>query len=417
MKTRVFSGNNPSLMYLQSFNELMVNGDECAPRGKRIKELRPVVFEFENPCNRVTFLRGRKINPFFQLAEALWIVSGHSDVEFLDAFNKNMRTFSDDGKYFNASYGERIRYFTKNDLHGIILNPVDQLQDAYFKLKDDHDTRQAVIVISNPLFDNFRYTKGEQGKDIACNLTITFKIRDNKLDMTVFNRSNDIIYGLFGANLCQFSSIQELMASWLEVEVGTYTHITDSLHTYLDSYGAGENEAILDSHPEIGNVVLDDFSNYEESVDFVFDSEPRMNMSYEKFDAFLSFFWNGIVGNIFNDSVVSESYEQLCSTLHSDKFNEATDSYWLLTIDAMIAYRLVRLGNYKGCLEIIKKFIPDSRWKVSMIYFMKSLIHTKNKYEDSSMYEDCVNIYNSIVEDLKNSVKSDSEVLGKYLSV
>ena len=49
MKTRVFSGSNPSLMYLQSFNELIVNGEECAPRGKKIKELRPAVFEFEIP--------------------------------------------------------------------------------------------------------------------------------------------------------------------------------------------------------------------------------------------------------------------------------------------------------------------------------------------------------------------------------
>lgn len=415
MKTRVFSGNNPSLLYLQSFNELMVNGDECAPRGKKIKELRPAVFEFENPCNRVTFLRGRKINPFFQLAEALWIVSGHSDVEFLDAFNKNMKTFSDDGKYFNASYGERIRYFTKNDLHGIILNPVDQLQDAYFKLKDDADTRQAVIVISNPLFDNFRYTKGEQGKDIACNLIITFKIRDNKLNMTVFNRSNDIIYGLFGANLCQFSTIQELMASWLGVEVGTYTHITDSLHTYLDSYGSGENKSILDSHPGIGDTVVEDFGMYDESIDFEFDSEPRMNMSYEKFDAFLSFFWGGIVGNLFNDAVVSTQYKQLCDTLHSEKFNDAVDSYWLMTVDAMVAYRLVRLGKYRECLEVIKDYIPNSRWKVSMMYFLKSVI--KNKCNDSGEYNDCLDKYNSIVSDLKESVKCDPEVLEKYLEM
>ena len=40
MKTRVFSGKNPSLLYLSAFNELMVNGEECAPRGKKIKELR-----------------------------------------------------------------------------------------------------------------------------------------------------------------------------------------------------------------------------------------------------------------------------------------------------------------------------------------------------------------------------------------
>lgn len=412
---KIFTGNNPSLLYLQSFNELMVYGDEYAPRGKKIKELRPVTFEFTDPRNRVTFLRGRKINPFFNLAESLWIISGHSDVEFLDAFNKNMKNFSDDGKYFNASYGERIRYFTKNDLHGIILNPVDQLQDAYLKLKDDHDTRQAVIVISNPLFDNFRYTKVEQGKDIACNLIITFKIRDGKLCMTVFNRSNDIIYGLFGANLCQFSTIQELMASWLGVEVGTYTHITDSLHTYLDSYGSGENKSILDCHAGIGNSVVEDFSMYEESIDFEFGTEPRMSMSYEKFDAFLSFFWGGVVGNLFNDTIVSTQYKQLCDTIHNEKFNNTVDLYWLMTIDAMLAYRLVRLGKYKECLEVINDYIPNSRWKVSMMYFLKNTI--KTKCNDSDEYNACIEKYNMIVEDLKNSVLHDADVLGEYLAL
>ena len=159
---RTFQGENPSVLQLEILNELMLNGDECSPRGKKIKEIRPASVEYLNPLKRVTFLRGRRINPFFQLAESLWIISGRSDVAFLDLFNKNMVSFSDDGEYFNASYGERLRFFGKNDLHHVVYNPIDQLTDCYIKLTQDKDTRQAVAVISHPQFDNSSYTIGQQ---------------------------------------------------------------------------------------------------------------------------------------------------------------------------------------------------------------------------------------------------------------
>ena len=86
-----------------------------------------------------------------------------------------------------------------------------------------------------------------------------------------------------------------------------------------------------------------------------------------------------------------------------------------MTVDAMVAYRLVRLGKYRECLDVIKDYIPNSRWKVSMMYFLKSVI--KNKCNDSGEYNDCLDKYNSIVSDLKESVKCDPEVLEKYLAM
>jgi thymidylate synthase len=44
-------------------------------------------------------------------------------------------------------------------------------------------------------------------------------------------RSNDLILGL-PHNIIQFSSLQEVLAGWLGVEVGSYNHFADSLHLY-----------------------------------------------------------------------------------------------------------------------------------------------------------------------------------------
>jgi thymidylate synthase len=44
-------------------------------------------------------------------------------------------------------------------------------------------------------------------------------------------RSNDVFRGL-PHNIVQFTSLQEIFAGWLSVELGTYNHISDSLHFY-----------------------------------------------------------------------------------------------------------------------------------------------------------------------------------------
>ena len=44
-------------------------------------------------------------------------------------------------------------------------------------------------------------------------------------------RSNDIFRGL-PYNFVQFTSMQEILAGWLKINVGSYNHVSDSLHIY-----------------------------------------------------------------------------------------------------------------------------------------------------------------------------------------
>ena len=412
---KIFQGENPSALQLEILNELMANGDECAPRGKKIKEIRPASVEFMNPLKRVTFLRGRRINPFFQLAESLWILSGRSDVAFLDLFNKNMVSFSDDGVYFNASYGERIRSYGKNDLHQVVFNPVDQLSDCYLKLTADKDTRQAVIVISNPHFDNSKYTVGEKGKDIACNLVITFKVRDNKLHMCVFNRSNDVIWGMFGANLCQFSTIQEMMATWLGVEVGTYHQITDSLHLYTEDYASIGNKKLFDAHPglEHGEYCVWEMVDCLENIWWNFDTEPRMSMNKELTELFFEFFWSSIAPKIADDEFIQSNAFDLLNVLHTDEqYLQLCDDYWRMAISSMVAYRFVRLKQYDNALKVIRDFVPDCSWKVSEVYFIKTLLEKRESIE-----QELISLYDEVVEDIALAALNDKDALQQYLDL
>ena len=55
------------------------------------------------------------------------------------------------------------------------------------------------------------------------------------LDMTVCNRSNDLVWGMLGANVVHFSFLQEYLACRLGVEVGRYTQFSNNLHVYTQN--------------------------------------------------------------------------------------------------------------------------------------------------------------------------------------
>ena len=355
---RVYSGDNPSKMYLDALGELLLFGNEVEPRGKRVKEIRPVCFEFTNPRNRAIFVEGRDVNPFFQLAEAMWILSGGSDVASISKFNSNIAQFSDDGKTFNAPYGERLRFWNKNDYRGFVFSPLDQLYDVYTKISKDLDTRQAVAVIFNPFFDNSEYTTNG-GKDIPCNMILSFKVRDNKLDLSLFNRSNDIHWGLFGANLVQFSTIQEAMANWLGLDVGTYYHITDSLHVYLEDYSSQVTEKISSG-------------KYLDS-----NSIPVIEMcsDLESFDRDIQRYWRAFEnfkGDTLMQSAEAESFTMIFhEALQNIETSPITieDPYIRHTMELLVVYRLYKLKLYDKAIELLN-FVELSQWKVLCSRFL-----------------------------------------------
>lgn len=180
----------------------------------------PYVTHYLNPRHRVLDWVVRKANPFFHLMEALWILSGRQDVALLRYFNSNIAQYSDNGVVFNGAYGHRLRtHFGR-----------DQIKDAIKVLSDDVNSRQAVLSIWDARLD-----LGLKSKDVPCNDLIMLKVRDGRLNMTVCCRSNDLIWGAYGANVVQFSILQEYMAAMLLAGVGTYTQVSDSMHVYLDN--------------------------------------------------------------------------------------------------------------------------------------------------------------------------------------
>lgn len=200
-----------------------------APRGAKTLEFRePVATIYRCPEECVLLDPARDANPFFHLYEALWILCGFNDVARVNYYSRQIAEYSDDGGTFHGAYGHRMR----------LAFGLDQLEAVVDTLQRDPWSRRAVIGLWNPELD-IPQEKMNVAKDIPCNTTIYFKMREGRLHITVSNRSNDAVWGCYGANAVQFSILQQYVAARLGCALGSYTQVSDSLHVYLDGK-AGE---------------------------------------------------------------------------------------------------------------------------------------------------------------------------------
>ena len=70
-------------------------------------------------------------------------------------------------------------------------------------------------------------------KDTPCTYAVQFTVLNNKLNMSVVMRSNDLWYGFCNDQYC-FSKLQQLVAERTGYEIGTYYHFAHNLHLYND---------------------------------------------------------------------------------------------------------------------------------------------------------------------------------------
>lgn len=200
---------------------------ESSRNGPVLVAPEPVVTVYNYPWQRVLFLAERDHNPFFAFFETLWMFAGRDDLETLLPFNKNMAQFSDDGVYIRGSaYGCRWRRWFG----------YDQLEDLVHHLQADPRSRRAVLTMWDARTD-----PRVSSKDLPCNLQVLFRLNTyagtdrERLDMTVFNRSNDIVWGAYGSNAVHFSMLQEYVAGRLGVGIGKYYQFSNNFHGYVEN--------------------------------------------------------------------------------------------------------------------------------------------------------------------------------------
>jgi thymidylate synthase len=202
-------------------------GREQSSRAGSTKEILHAAFTIRSPLERWVFARRPAINPAFAIVETVWILAGRDDSALPNHWNPELPKYTGLGERYSGAYGHRLR-------HRIGL---DQLERAYLALSKNRDSRQVVLQIWDSKID----LPDEEGRpantDIPCNVLSMLKVRDCKLEWTQVMRSNDLFRGV-PYNFVQFTVLQEVMAGWLGLGVGSYNHLSDSLHVYEDDLGS-----------------------------------------------------------------------------------------------------------------------------------------------------------------------------------
>lgn len=182
----------------------------------------PVTTCYTYPMERVLFSQLRDANPFFHHMEFIWMLGGHNDVAFPSRYAKQIIEYSDGGIILYGAYGHRWRNIYAHD----------QLLKIIEMLRKDTSTRRIVL----SMWDGGRdlWAADEGSLDVPCNTHIYFSAPHGALDMLVCCRSNDVVWGAYGANAVHFSMLQQFVAEAAGLSVGVYRQMSNNLHIYTD---------------------------------------------------------------------------------------------------------------------------------------------------------------------------------------
>ena len=123
-----------------------------------------------------------------------------------------------DENSFIYTYSERLQNYQGRN----------QLIDIVERLKQDMGSNRAVAVTFNPFIDNER-------DDIPCLQLIQALVRDDKLILSVYFRSNDL-YGAFPSNMMFLTYLGMKIANELRVQFDYIDYHCSSLHIYETDY-------------------------------------------------------------------------------------------------------------------------------------------------------------------------------------
>lgn len=225
----IFAQNNNDMLK-QAVLAIREHGIESNPGNSEINTdgtrfIDGVTITVQDPRDRWLSVEGRNSSALAAIGETFWVLAGRNDLAFLSRVLPRAINFSDDGLTWRGAYGPRL--YNNGQLDSVIN-----------RLRKNSNTRQAYLTIYDPALDSdqglskSRIDGQPVTKDMICNLALLFSITNNRLNLTVINRSQDVLWGMSSINFIEFSILQEVIANVLGVDVGVYKLFSNNLHYY-----------------------------------------------------------------------------------------------------------------------------------------------------------------------------------------
>lgn len=205
--------SNPTEAFESMFEEIISKGEDYAGT----KALFNVSFTVENPIDKEIKTPQRKFKVDYAEYEWHWYLKG----------NRNAKEISERAKIWKNMM---LPFTTEvNSNYGFFWNYNDQYSKMIEELKTKKDSRRAVLVHYG-IFEIDRYKY-----DTPCNLVLNFYVKEDKVHLTVFARSIDLVFG-FCNDQYTFARLMERVSSDIGKKIGTMHWFITNCHLYPRHY-------------------------------------------------------------------------------------------------------------------------------------------------------------------------------------
>ena len=204
---------NPTTAFELLYQDIMSEGEDFANTKAKFN----VSFTIDNPLDKVITTPQRKFNQDYAEYEWNWYLKGDRDASEIAERAKIWKQMMIPGTNdVNSNYG-------------FFWNYNSQLNKVIAELKRNKDTRRAIVVhyILHEI-DQYKY-------DTPCNDVLNFYIKNDKLHLTVFARSIDLVFG-FCNDQYTFAKLMEKVSKETGYQVGQMHWFITNLHVYPRHY-------------------------------------------------------------------------------------------------------------------------------------------------------------------------------------
>ena len=203
----------PTSAFENLFHYIIDKGEDFAST----KAIFNASFTIQDPSDKIITTPRRKFNQDYAEYEWDWYVKG----------DRNASEIAERAKIWKQMMIPGTNEVNSN--YGYFWNYNNQLVKIIDQLKRNKDTRRAIIVhyILHEI-DQYKY-------DTPCNDVLNFYIKDDKLHLSVFARSIDLVFG-FCNDQYTFAKLMEHVSQKTGYPVGQMHWFITNLHVYPRHY-------------------------------------------------------------------------------------------------------------------------------------------------------------------------------------
>ena len=208
-------------VWKELLSEVIYNGKYTYKDDSKIKEVIGVHKQIKNPySNSIINISADKFASYvkegiFDIAE--YPIKGEALFDYVTSLDDEHQIYLDDDGFI-YTYSERLQNY----------NDINQLDVIINRLNKNINSNRAIAVTYNPMVDMNR-------QDIPCLQLIQALVRNDKLILSVYFRSNDL-YGAFPSNMMFLTYLGMKIANELGVQFDYIDYHCSSLHIYKTDY-------------------------------------------------------------------------------------------------------------------------------------------------------------------------------------